>query len=290
MNFLWSENPPGLRQIGGRRGSRGTGDAAQRGNSTAHRANAAGAVRRAGAPGRRGRACGWNAPGTSISTTTWACRRIVRGADAGFLHRNLLTPAGGTGAAGSGYLRGDAPDSAAECAAYDQCITSRGGIDLAILGLGVNGHCAFKEPGSDWRGATRVVDLDDQTRRAHRERTGGRYPIPEQGLTMGIGTLRAARRILLLVSGQPKRRAFEALLRGVPDPAWPVTSLLGHPALRVVAECALRPRARAGVSELDGLPRLRRNRCQAEGKRFGDKRHAKPCDRRIERGIAHAGH
>ena len=159
---------------------------------------------------------------------------------AGFLHRNLLTPAR-IPAAQVRLLQGDAPDSAAECAAYDQCITSRGGIDLAILGLGVNGHIAFNEPGSDWRGATRVVDLDDQTRRTHREQTGGRYPIPEQGLTMGIGTLRAARRILLLVSGQPKRRAFEALLRGVPDPAWPVTSLLGHPALRVVADAALRP-------------------------------------------------
>jgi glucosamine-6-phosphate deaminase len=57
---------------------------------------------------------------------------------------------------------------------------------------------------------------------------------------MGIGTLRAARHILLMVSGAAKARALEAFLAGRPDPAWPVTALCGHPSVTLVADSALR--------------------------------------------------
>jgi glucosamine-6-phosphate deaminase len=138
-------------------------------------------------------------------------------------------------------LRGDAPDLAAECLAFDAAIATAGGLDLAILGLGGNGHVAFNEPGSAWDSPTRVVELAASTRAAQQ----GLYPdlatVPAQGLTMGLGTIRAARRVLLLVAGAAKREALAALLRGRADPRWPVTALCDHPALTVIADRALRP-------------------------------------------------
>jgi glucosamine-6-phosphate deaminase len=137
-------------------------------------------------------------------------------------------------------LRGDAPDLAEECRAVDAWIERRGGIALAILGLGENGHIAFNEPGADWESTARVVRLSERTIAAHRALAGA--ATPDEGLTLGIRALRAARRVLLLVSGAAKRDALAALLRGAPDGNWPVTSLFGHPALTVVADAALSPR------------------------------------------------
>jgi glucosamine-6-phosphate deaminase len=135
-------------------------------------------------------------------------------------------------------LRGDAPDLQAECREYDRAIALAGGLDLAVLGLGANGHIAFNEPGSSWSDATHVVELSEQTRTTNSRQQGG--IVPAFGITMGIGTLRAARDVLLLVSGETKHEALQALRNGQPDPRWPVTSLLDHPALTVIADGCLR--------------------------------------------------
>jgi glucosamine-6-phosphate deaminase len=157
-----------------------------------------------------------------------------------FLRRHLFLPAR-VPEPRIRLLRGDAPDPGAECRAYDAAIDAAGGIALAILGLGVNGHIAFNEPGSAWDTRTHVVALDAQTRATHREQAGAGHAIPEKGITMGVASIRAAPRILLLVAGGAKQAALDALLRGRPDPRWPVTSLLGHPRLEVLADAALRP-------------------------------------------------
>ncbi|MBS0418386.1 MAG: glucosamine-6-phosphate deaminase [Proteobacteria bacterium] len=135
-------------------------------------------------------------------------------------------------------IRGDAADIQAECRAYDEAIARAEGLDLAILGLGANGHIAFNEPGSGWHQTTHVVRLTELTRAANAQE--GQY-VPPCGITMGIGTLSGAREILLLVSGQSKADALQALLQGRPDLMWPVTSLLGHPRLTVIADGRLRP-------------------------------------------------
>jgi glucosamine-6-phosphate deaminase len=158
---------------------------------------------------------------------------------AAFLRRHFLDAA----AIPPGHvrlLRGDAPDIAAEGAAHDAAVAARGGLDLAILGLGGNGHIAFNEPGADWTAGTHVVPLTEETRRANAAYFADGFVVPRHGLTMGIGMIRAARRVLLLVSGPAKAAALGALRAGRPDPAWPVTALCGHPGLTVVADAALR--------------------------------------------------
>jgi glucosamine-6-phosphate deaminase len=137
-------------------------------------------------------------------------------------------------------LRGDAPDVAAEAAAHDAAVAARNGLDLAILGLGGNGHIAFNEPGARWDATTHVVPLTEATRIANAAYFADGFQVPSHGLTMGIGTIRAARRVLLMVSGLAKAEALAALLAGEPDPDWPVTALCGHPGLIVVADTVLR--------------------------------------------------
>jgi glucosamine-6-phosphate deaminase len=133
-------------------------------------------------------------------------------------------------------LRGDAADLAAECRAYDEAIAAVGGLDIAILGLGTNGHIAFNEPGDDWAAATHVVTLAASTRRAQHHLFASEAEIPSRGLTMGIAAIRAARSVILLAMGEGKVTALAALRAGRPDPAWPATALLGHPDLTIFAD------------------------------------------------------
>jgi glucosamine-6-phosphate deaminase len=158
---------------------------------------------------------------------------------AAFLRRHLLDevdiPAGHIR-----LLRGDAPEIAAEAAAHDAAVAALGGLDLAILGLGSNGHIAFNEPGAAWDAGTHVVPLTQGTRMANAAYFPDGFEVPSHGLTMGIGMIRAARRVLLMVSGRAKAEALAVLLAGQPDPDWPVTALCGHPGLTVIADSALR--------------------------------------------------
>jgi glucosamine-6-phosphate deaminase len=155
-----------------------------------------------------------------------------------FLREHFLEPAG----VAEGHIRllkADAVEIEAECGDYEAAIGAAGGLDLAILGLGANGHIGFNEPGSDWSARTHVVGLSQETRATHAAQTLGKYPIPEYGITVGIATIAAAREVLLLVVGGAKARALAAFCAGTPDPKWPVTALLTHRHLTVLAEAEL---------------------------------------------------
>jgi glucosamine-6-phosphate deaminase len=167
-----------------------------------------------------------------------------------FLREHFLTPAG-VPEARVRLLRGDAADLQAECRAFEAAIAAAGGLDLAILGLGTNGHIGFNEPGSDWSTPTHVVALSQETRATHAAQTQGKFVIPEYGITVGIATIVAAREILLLVSGGAKARALAAFRRGIPDSRWPVTALLTHPHLTVLCETELES---AGIADAVAPP------------------------------------
>jgi glucosamine-6-phosphate deaminase len=156
---------------------------------------------------------------------------------AAFLHQHLIAPAG-IAAGQVRLLRGDAADMEAECRAYDAALADCGGIDLCILGLGINGHVAFNEPGSPWDLGTHVVHLSIATRAAHERQAQSPWGIPGWGVTMGIKTLLQSRHVLLLIAGERKEAARAAVYAGVADVNWPVTSLLSHPDLTVIELCA----------------------------------------------------
>ena len=157
------------------------------------------------------------------------------GSYAGFLMRHAFKPLG-IATDHLRLLRGDTSDSEAECRAYDAAINAAGGLDLAILGLGRNGHVAFNEPGDDWSLGTHRVALTKTTREAQSRLYPTASDVPEYGLTMGVATVVGARKLLLLVSGDGKEAALQALLSGDMDPDHSVTALIGHQDLTVLRD------------------------------------------------------
>ena len=97
---------------------------------------------------------------------------------------------------------------------YERRIQAAGGLDLAILGIGRNGHIAFNEPGSARDSRTREVELDGVTRADAAAAFGGLERVPRRAVTMGIADILAARRILVLAFGASKRDCVRATVHG----------------------------------------------------------------------------
>lgn len=133
---------------------------------------------------------------------------------------------------------GCAPDLLAECARYEAAVTAAGPIDLLILGLGRNGHIGFNEPGSPLDSATRVVELSAETRRVNQRHFPADEAVPARAITMGIGTILKAQRILLLASGVEKAAALSAALSGPLTPAVPASALQLHQNVTVLVDAA----------------------------------------------------
>lgn len=139
------------------------------------------------------------------------------------------------------FLDGQAPDPEAECRRYEEAIASVGGLDLVILGLGVNGHIGFNEPGTPWDSRTHLATLSQETVTANfgaAPREADDFYPPRQALTMGIATVMEARQILLLVSGANKSRALGRAFNGPVTPSIPASILQRHPHLTVIADRA----------------------------------------------------
>ena len=111
---------------------------------------------------------------------------------------------------------GLAHDLKAECAAYEKKIGESGGIDLQILGIGLNGHMGFNEPRSDFNSRTRVELLTPMTRKQNAPLFPSPDEMPRRAMTMGVGTILEARHCLLLATGKAKAeivaKAFEGPL------------------------------------------------------------------------------
>lgn len=126
-------------------------------------------------------------------------------------------------------------DLAAYCAAYEERIRAAGGLDLQILGLGVNGHIGFNEPGCGLAGRTRLVGLRRSTR-ATNAPIFAPAPVPEAALTTGIGTIMEARRIILLATGPSKADAVAKMVEGPVTALVPASALQLHPNAVVVLD------------------------------------------------------
>ncbi|MGK9236540.1 glucosamine-6-phosphate deaminase [Inquilinus limosus] len=127
-------------------------------------------------------------------------------------------------------------DPAEEARRYEAQLLAAGGIDLQLLGLGRNGHIAFNEPGSSLASRTRVVRLARSTREDGRSALPAGMEPPRAGITMGIGTILEARRLLLLATGTTKQPAVEAMCFDPVSPQCPASALRLHPDVTVVVD------------------------------------------------------
>ena len=109
---------------------------------------------------------------------------------------------------------GMANDIDAFCDWYEQQIADAGGIDLQILGIGVNGHIAFNEPGSSLGSRTRVKTLTENTRADNARFFRKGEHVPKYAITMGVGTILDARELIILASGTAKSDAIRMAVEG----------------------------------------------------------------------------
>lgn len=123
-------------------------------------------------------------------------------------------------------IRGDAPDAVAECRRVAAALEEAGPIDLCILGLGLNGHLALNEPAESFDPFCHVATLAEQSR-THPMLTETAAPV-RQGLTLGLGDILRARRILLMVSGAAKREPLRQLAARRVTPTLPASFLWLH--------------------------------------------------------------
>jgi glucosamine-6-phosphate deaminase len=121
----------------------------------------------------------------------------------GWLHRALVNRVG-IPLSHVHPLPATAADIVAAASAYENDLASLGGLDLAILGLGPNGHIAYNEPGSPADSRTRVVALTPESIAQAADYWQGEVSIPATAVTIGVGTLLEAKRLVLLVSGAAK--------------------------------------------------------------------------------------
>lgn len=116
---------------------------------------------------------------------------------------------------------------------YDRALDAANGLDLAVVGVGRNGHVGFNEPGDDLGARTHVVDLHDDTLEANFAGVA-REDRPTRAITIGMADLRKARSMLMLVSGSNKHAVAELLAAGIVDDRVPATHLLDHDDLTIV--------------------------------------------------------
>ncbi|MBQ8452462.1 MAG: glucosamine-6-phosphate deaminase [Prevotella sp.] len=127
-------------------------------------------------------------------------------------------------------LNGNAKDLDEECRHYEQMIEEAGGIDLFIGGIGPDGHIAFNEPGSSLCSRTRQKTLTTDTIIANaRFFDGDVSKVPTTALTVGVGTVMAAREVMILVNGHHKARALQAAVEGSVNHMWTISALQMHP-------------------------------------------------------------
>ena len=128
------------------------------------------------------------------------------------------------------------PDSAKACSDYNQIITDCGGIDLQLLGLGLNGHIGFNEPGSAFEKETHCVDLSESTIQANSRFFDSMDLVPKQAYTMGIKTIMQAKKIVIVVNGKAKAQIVKDAFFGPITPKVPASVLQLHNDVTLVGD------------------------------------------------------
>lgn len=124
------------------------------------------------------------------------------------------------------------------CFGYEQQIKQVGGIDIQILGIGRTGHIGFNEPGSGRSSTTRIITLDKITRTDAASDFFGEENVPRRAITMGVGTILRARKIILMAWGETKAAIVKRTAEGDMSGSIPATFLQEHPNARIVVDTA----------------------------------------------------
>ena len=139
---------------------------------------------------------------------------------------------------------GMAKDSTEERLRYDELVRSIGGVDVQVLGIGSNGHIGFNEPSNVFEPMTHRVKLDERTIADNARFFESIDKVPTEAITMGIGTIMAAKSILLLASGQGKAPIIKEMLLGKVTPKVQASILQFHSDVTIVLD-------EAAASELE---------------------------------------
>ncbi|SHF23571.1 glucosamine-6-phosphate deaminase [Thermoanaerobacter uzonensis DSM 18761] len=131
---------------------------------------------------------------------------------------------------------GIAEDLEEECRKYDEEIEKAGGIDLQILGIGVNGHIGFNEPEESIETKTHVVTLTEDTINANKRFFKSAEEVPRKAITMGLGSIMKAKKIVLLASGKNKAEAIKETIKGQLTTKVPATVLALHPDVTIIID------------------------------------------------------
>jgi len=150
-----------------------------------------------------------------------------------FMHANLFSK---VNFAQSRLPNGEAEDPQAECIKYDAEIEAAGGIDLQLLGIGLNGHIGFNEPSASYPMSTNLVKLTESTLKANSRFFDASDSQPTQALTMGFGAIFHAKSILLIITGANKAPVSRKLFDGVIHTDIPASLLLLHPDVTVIMD------------------------------------------------------
>lgn len=129
---------------------------------------------------------------------------------------------------------GCAKDLEAEAKAYDSRIKEYGGIDLQLLGIGLDGHIGFNEPDEFFIKDTHVVDLDESTITANSRFFESEADVPRKAITMGMMSIMQAKKILLVANGANKKEILEKAFFGPITPKIPASILQLHPDTTVI--------------------------------------------------------
>ena len=152
-----------------------------------------------------------------------------------FMHKNLFDKVN-IDPAKINLPDGTNPDAEDACAKYNQIIHAVGGIDLQLLGIGHDGHIGFNEPCDHFPVMTHEVKLTDMTREANKRFFNSVDEVPTAAITMGVGTVMAAKKIVMVITGADKADILYKVFFGPVTPEVPGSILQFHPDVTLICD------------------------------------------------------
>ncbi len=131
---------------------------------------------------------------------------------------------------------GEADDPVIECERYENELSKIGGVDLQVLGIGQNGHIAFNEPDENLVAVTHLTDLTQNTIEANARFFESADDVPKKALTMGMGSILKAKKIIILANGANKAKAVSELLNDNINTSNPATMLKVHQDVTLICD------------------------------------------------------